>query len=95
MNSLSWASPTAPNPTEADPRVVFERLFGDGGTPAERQAELKTNRSILDWVLDDMASLQSQLGTSDKHRVNEYLDTVREGRAAHPARRAVGRRLAA
>ena len=78
MNSLSWASPTAPNPTEADPRVVFERLFGDGGTPAQRQAELRTNRSILDWVLDDMASLQSQLGTGDKQRVHEYLDTVRE-----------------
>ena len=78
MNSLSWASPTAPNPTEADPRVVFERLFGDGGTPAQRQAELRTNRSILDWVLDDMASLQSQLGTGDKQRVTEYLDTVRE-----------------
>ena len=78
MNSLSWASPTAPNPTEADPRVVFERLFGDGGTPAQRQAELRTNRSILDWVLDDVASLQSQLGTGDKQRVTEYLDTVRE-----------------
>ena len=78
MNSLSWASPTAPNPTEADPRVVFERLFGDGGTPAQRQAELKTNRSILDWVLDDVASLQSQLGTGDRRRVHEYLDTVRE-----------------
>ena len=78
MNSLSWASPTAPNPTEADPRVVFERLFGDGGTPAQRQAELRTNRSILDWVLDDMASLQAQLGTGDRHKVSEYLDTVRE-----------------
>ena len=78
MNSLSWASPTAPNPTEADPRVVFERLFGDGGTPAQRQAEMKTDRSILDWVLDDVASLQSQLGTGDRQRVHEYLDTVRE-----------------
>ena len=78
MNSLSWASPTAPNPTEADPRVVFERLFGDGGTPAQRQAEMKTDRSILDWVLDDVASLQSQLGTGDRRRVHEYLDTVRE-----------------
>ena len=78
MNSLSWASPTAPNPTEADPRVVFERLFGDGGTPDQRQAELRTNRSILDWVLDDMASLRAQLGTGDRHKVSEYLDTVRE-----------------
>ncbi len=78
MNSLSWASPTAPNPTESDPRLVFERLFGDGGTPEQRRAELKTNKSILDWVLDDMASLQQRLGTSDRNRVSEYLDTVRE-----------------
>ena len=78
MNSLSWASPTAPNPTESDPRLVFERLFGDGGTPEQRQAELRTNKSILDWVLEDMASLQQRLGTSDRNRVSEYLDTVRE-----------------
>ncbi len=78
MNSLSWASPTAPNPTESDPRLVFERLFGDGGTPEQRRAELKTNKSILDWVLEDMASLQQRLGTSDRNRVSEYLDTVRE-----------------
>ncbi len=78
MNSLSWASPTAPNPTEADPRIVFERLFGDGGTPEQRRAELKTNKSILDWVLQDMSSLQARLGTDDRNRVNEYLDTVRE-----------------
>ncbi len=78
MNSLSWASPTAPNPTESDPRIVFERLFGDGGTPEQRKAELKQNKSILDWVLEDMSSLQKQLGSGDRHRVDEYLDTVRE-----------------
>ena len=78
MNSLSWASPTAPNPTEADPRIVFERLFGDGGTPEQRQAQLRQNRSILDWVLDDMARLQQQLGGGDRRRVDDYLDTVRE-----------------
>lgn len=78
MNSLSWASPTSPNPTESDPRIVFERLFGDGGTPEQRQAELKKDKSILDWVLDDMSSLQKQLGTSDRSKVAEYLDTVRE-----------------
>ena len=78
MNSLSWASETAPNPTEADPRIVFERLFGAGGTATERQAELKTNRSILDWVLDDMASLQARLGAGDRRTVDSYLETVRE-----------------
>ena len=78
MNSLSWSSPTAPNPTEADPRAVFERLFGDGGTPEERRAQLRKNASILDWVMDDMARLQTRLGVGDRTRVGEYLDTVRE-----------------
>ena len=78
MNSLSWASPTSPNPTEADPRIVFERLFGKGGTTAQRQAQLRRDQSILDWVLDDMSRLQNQLGSGDRHTVNEYLDTVRE-----------------
>ncbi len=78
QNNLSWASPTSPLPTEADPRVVFERLFGDGGTPAQRRAEMHKNASILDWVLDDMARLQHRLGTSDRTRVDEYLSTVRE-----------------
>ena len=78
MNSLSWSSPTAPNPTVADPRAVFERLFGDGGTPEQRAAHLRTNASILDWVLDDMESLQRKLGTGDRAKVDEYLDTVRE-----------------
>ena len=78
MNSLSWSSPTSPLPTQADPRVVFERLFGDGGTPEQRRAELRTNASILDWVLDDMARLRAKLGVGDRTKVNEYLDAVRE-----------------
>ena len=71
QNSLAWSSPTTPLPTEADPRAVFERLFGDGGTIEQRRAQRHTNASILDWVLDDMSRLQSQLGMSDKVRVNE------------------------
>ena len=78
QNSLSWASPTAPLPTEADPRVVFERLFGDGGTPDQRRAEMKKNASILDWVLDDMSKLQHSLGAGDRTTVDEYVTTVRE-----------------
>ncbi len=78
QNNLSWASPTSPLPTEADPRVVFERLFGDGGTPEERRAEMRKNTSILDWVLDDMAHLQRTLGSVDRTKVDEYLSTVRE-----------------
>jgi hypothetical protein len=78
QNNLSWSSPTTPLPYEAHPRVVFERLFGDGGTAAQRKAELDKNRSILDWVTEDMTRLQGKLGASDRVRVNDYLDTVRE-----------------
>jgi hypothetical protein len=78
QNNLSWSSPTTPLPYEAHPRVVFERLFGDGGTAAQRKAELDKNRSILDWVTEDMTRLQGKLGASDRVRVSDYLDTVRE-----------------
>jgi hypothetical protein len=78
MNNLSWSSPTTPLPTEADPRVVFERLFGDGGSARERRAELRKNASILDRVSQDMARLQRELGAGDRTKVNQYLDSVRE-----------------
>ena len=78
MNTLAWSNPTTPLPTEANPRVVFERLFGDGGTAADRQKELRKSRSILDWVTGDMAKLQRRLGASDRARVGDYLETVRE-----------------
>ena len=78
QNHLSWSSPTTPLPTEADPRLVFERLFGDGGTAGERRAELRKNRSILDWVTEDMVRLQKQLGATDRVRMTEYMETVRE-----------------
>lgn len=78
QNNLSWASPTSPLPAEAHPRVVFERLFGDGGSKAERRAELKRNASILDWVNEDIAKLQKQLGASDRAKVGHYLESVRE-----------------
>ena len=57
---------------------MFERLFGDGGTVADRQAELRKNGSILDWVTADMARLGRRLGPSDRTRVDEYLETLRE-----------------
>jgi hypothetical protein len=78
MNSLSWSSSTSPLPSEADPRVLFERLFGDGGTPAQRQAEHRTNGSMLDAVTEEMARLQRRLGANDRTKMNQYLDTVRE-----------------
>jgi hypothetical protein len=78
QNYLSWSSPTTPLPYEADPRIVFERLFGDGGTTIERRTELRRKGSILDWVTEDMARLQRQVGPADRSRVDQYLDAVRE-----------------
>jgi hypothetical protein len=78
QNNLSWASPTSPLPAEAHPRIAFERLFGEGGTAAERRAELRKNASLLDWVSEDIARLKTKLGPGDRARVTQYLDTVRE-----------------
>ena len=78
QNCLSWSSPTTPLAPEADPRVVFERLFGEGGTPAEQMAELRKNRSILDSVSEDIARLQREVGASDRNKVNQYFDSLRE-----------------
>ena len=78
MNTLSWSSPTTPLPTEANPRVVFERLFGYGGTAADRQAEIRKNRSILDQATVAVARLRRELGPTDRTKLGEYLDTIRE-----------------
>jgi Protein of unknown function (DUF1552) len=78
QNNLSWSSPTTPLPCEANPRVVFERLFGDGGTAADRIAELQTNGSMLDWVTQDIARLQKKLDSHDRNKVSQYLETIRE-----------------
>ena len=78
QNNLSWSSPTTPLPAEAHPRMAFERMFGDGGSVADRRAELRKNASLLDWMGEDIARLRRELGPSDKSKVNEYLDTVRE-----------------
>jgi hypothetical protein len=78
QNSLAWSSPTTPLPAEANPRVVFERLFGDGGTAAEQLTALKEDGSMIDWVTEDIAHVQRKLGASDRTKLSEYLDTVRE-----------------
>ena len=78
VNTLSWSSPTTPLPMENNPRAVFERLFGDGGTVDERRAEMRRDQSILDSVTDDMARLVRSLGASDRARVDQYVDAVRE-----------------
>jgi hypothetical protein len=78
QNNLSWSSPTTPLPAEAHPRVVFERLFGEGGTLAERRAALRRRASLLDLISEDIASLKRRLGPADQRKIAEYLDTVRE-----------------
>lgn len=77
-NSISWSSPTSPLPMERNPQVVFERLFGDGGTAAERAARKAQDRSILDSVVQDMDRLKRGLGPSDLARLDDYLTDVRE-----------------
>jgi len=78
QNNLSWSSPTTPLPSEAHPRIVFERLFGEGGSAADRRTALQKRASLLDWVREDIARLQKKLGPDDRTRVGQYLDTVRE-----------------
>jgi hypothetical protein len=78
MNTISWRTPTSPLPMETDPRTVFERLFGQAGTAAEREARLRTERSILDSITEDAHDLQRVLGARDRARVGDYLDNLRE-----------------
>lgn len=78
QNNLSWSSPTTPLPAEAHPRLVFENLFGEGGTSEERRAALRERASLLDSIADDMNRLKRELGASDQARVSEYLDSIRE-----------------
>ena len=78
INTISWRSPTTPNSTEAHPRIVFERLFGDGGDAAERLARAKATSSILDSVTAEAARLAHTLGAGDRTKLGEYLESVRE-----------------
>ncbi len=77
-DTISWASPSEPLPMIRDPRVAFDMLFGAGGTPEERAARRRTNRSILDWITEEIAHLKKDLGPTDLGRLDRYLDNVRE-----------------
>jgi hypothetical protein len=77
-NTISWKTPTIPLPMENNPQVVFEKLFGDGSNNADRLARKQQSRSLLDSVMDQVASLQRELPASDRTRLGEYLDDVRE-----------------
>jgi hypothetical protein len=78
LNTLAWRSPTQPLPTENNPRLVFERLFGNGGTAEQRVALAHENRSILDSVSADFTALAATLGAADRAQVDDYLAAVRE-----------------
>jgi len=77
-DTISWASPTQPLPMVRDPRVVFDQLFGAGATAEERAANLRADKSILDWVTGQISTLRKEIGASDRQRLNEYLENIRE-----------------
>ncbi|MCI0432541.1 MAG: DUF1552 domain-containing protein [Gemmatimonadetes bacterium] len=77
-DSISWASPTEPLPMIRDPRVAFDQLFGAGGTPAERAARRQATGSILDWITGRVALLKRELNASDRARMDQYLENIRE-----------------
>ena len=78
MNTLSWRTPTTPNPMEINPRKVFERLFGQGGTVAQRTARLQEDRSILDALSQQTRYMGLSLGAADKQKISDYLESIRE-----------------
>lgn len=78
MNTISWSSPNTPLPMEINPRTAFERLFGDGGSEAQRRRQLDADRSILDSIVGEAKLLEGALGQPDRARVGDYLDNVRE-----------------
>jgi hypothetical protein len=78
MNTISWRTPTTPLPMEINPRVVFDRLFGDGANAKERLERIEQQRSILDAAMSQIKHLEGDLGPTDRTRISEYLDTVRE-----------------
>jgi hypothetical protein len=77
-DTISWASPEQPLPMIRDPRVVFDQLFGVGATAEERAANLRTDKSILDWVTNQISTLRKEIGAADRTRLNEYLENIRE-----------------
>src|SRR5579875_48383 len=78
MNTLSWRTHTTPLPMEVNPRKVFERMFGQGGTPRERQQRNRQEQSILDAITTEAADISRNLGAKDRAIMSDYLDNVRE-----------------
>lgn len=78
VNTVSWRNETTPNPTESNPRIIFQRLFGDGGGATQRLAEAQLRGSILDSVNQEAARLAGTLGPGDRTKLSEYMDAVRD-----------------
>lgn len=78
QNNLSWSSPTTPLPAEAHPRLVFESLFGEGGTTADRKEALRRRASLLDSVTNEMKRFKLQLGPHDRNKFDDYFQSIRE-----------------
>lgn len=78
QNTFSWRTPTQPMPMENNPRAVFERLFGDGSSPAVRRVKMQRQRSLLDSIAGEFGTLQRKLGAADRTAVQDYLSVVRE-----------------
>ncbi len=78
INNISWRSPTQPMPKETDPRRAFERLFGGAANDPQTARRLESRQSILDFVSGSASSLKSQLGSSDRAKMEEYFQSVRD-----------------
>jgi len=77
-DTVSWAAPDQPLPMIRDPRMVFEQLFGAGGTSEQRKQRRATDRSILDMLLEQMGGLRASLGPADRQRLDQYATNIRE-----------------
>jgi hypothetical protein len=77
-DSISWASPNDPLPMIRDPRVAFDMLFGSGSSKEDRAERRQSRRSILDWIAGQVSDVRKELGSSDRNRLDKYLDHVRE-----------------
>jgi hypothetical protein len=77
-NTISWQSPTSPLPMSNSPQVIFERLFGDGSTDAERKSRREQSISLLDSVIGEVSAVKKTLPAADKNRLDQYLTDVRE-----------------
>jgi hypothetical protein len=78
INTLSWSTPRTPLPMEINPRAVFERLFGDGGTASERRVRTEQDGSILDAIVQQANNLRTRVGADDRNKLGDYLDNIRE-----------------